>query len=308
VTGFFDRTKPCADAPQPQVQRLYVDEAGDPTLFHSSGKPIAGTQGCSRFFIIGKLDVEDPGVLSRKLTSLRQELLADPYFAGVPSFRPEREKTALAFHAKDDLPEVRYRVFNLLAAAGPALRFHAVVCDKQALLRKEIELRAKDSAHRYQPDRIYDGLIRSLFSKLHRLADRYDVCIAKRGAKNRSHAIQAAIEHAERDFEKRYGFSRGGGKVWTINISIPKKTACLQAADYFLWAVQRFYEIRRHPMTGEEIREDRYLKMLWPQIGEIHDLDFGPGQGTFYTANHPLTLDARFGEKEKTKRPGKKKP
>jgi len=98
-----------------------VYEAGDPTLFHASGKPIVGTPGCSRFFIIGKLEVDDPAALAKALTGLRQDLFTDPYFVGVESFRPERKKTALLFHAKDDLPEVRYRVLNLLRSAGKAL-------------------------------------------------------------------------------------------------------------------------------------------------------------------------------------------
>ncbi len=108
-------------------------------------------------------------------------------------------------------------------------------------------------------------------------------------------AIRTAIEQAERDFEQKFGFSRGGNDAWEIIISNPKETVCLQAVDYFLWAVQRFYEVRRHPTTGEEIREDRYLKMLWPQIGEIHDLDFGADYGTYFTAQRPLTLEERFG-------------
>lgn len=278
-----------------QTQRLFVDEAGDPTLFHSSGKPIVNTEGCSRFFIIGKLEVDDPPALSQSLTALRLELIADPYFAGIESFRPERKKTALLFHAKDDVPEVRYRVFNLLRTLGSALRFHAVVCDKQALLKSETERRAQDSRYLYKPDTIYDGLIRSLFSKFHRLADCYEVCVAKRGAKDRNQAIRAAIEHAERDFVAKFGFSRGGDDAWEVVISNPKETVCLQAVDYFLWALQRFYEARRHSATGEEIREDRYLKMLWPQIGEIHDLDFGPAYGTYFTAQRPLTLEERFG-------------
>lgn len=91
------------DEPSSQTQRLFVDEAGDPTLFHSSGKPIVDTEGCSRFFIIGKFEVDDPPALSQSLMELRQEMLADPYFAGVESFRPERKKTVLLFHAKDDL-------------------------------------------------------------------------------------------------------------------------------------------------------------------------------------------------------------
>src|ERR1039458_8157762 len=113
-----------AGAPEPAktaVQHLFVDEAGTPTLFHDSGKVIVDTFGCSRFFILGKLEVDDPGALAGKLKKLRQQMLADPLFAGTESFKPERKKTALAFHAKDDLPEVRFRVFDLLRQCGDQL-------------------------------------------------------------------------------------------------------------------------------------------------------------------------------------------
>jgi Protein of unknown function (DUF3800) len=282
--------------PKAGVQWLFVDEAGDPTLFHGSGRCIVGTEGCSRFFILGRLEVEDPGVLAQALTSLREQLLIHPYFAGVESFRPERKKTATLFHAKDDLPEVRYRVLDLLSSAGKALRFHAVVCDKLALAERERQRRDAEPGYRYQPESIYDGLIRSLFSRLHRLADVYEVCVARRGSRDRTQAIELALEHAERDFAEKFGFVRGGKDAWRVTVSAPRETVCLQAVDYFLWAVQRFYEVRRHRATGEEIREDRFLNMLWPQIDEIHDLDFGPGYGTYFTAQHPLTLEGRFGE------------
>lgn len=294
MTDLFDDQS--LSSPMPfQTQRLFVDEAGDPVLFHKSGKPIVNTEGCSRFFIIGKLEVDNPPALGKALTDLREKMLDDPYFNGVESFRPERKKTALLFHAKDDIPEVRYLVLDLLRSAGKELRFHAVVCDKLELLNREMARRLGDPKYRYQPDTIYDGLMQSLFSKLHRLADEYEVCVAKRGTKDRNHAIQSAIAQAERDFEQKFTFSRGGKDAWKIAISNPKETVCLQAVDYFLWAIQRFYEVRLHPKTGEEIREDRFLKMLWPQIGEIHDLDFGPSRGTYFTAIKPLTIEERFG-------------
>lgn len=297
-------TGPASGDDTPLVQRLFVDEAGDPTLFSASGAPIVGTEGCSRFFLIGKLGVDDPAALARALTTLREELVADPYFAGVPSFGPEKRKTALLFHAKDDVPEVRYRVFSLLRRVGDALRFHAVVSDKEALLHREVARREKEPGYRYQPDGIYDGLFRSLFGKFHRLADHYEICVAKRGNRARHHAIEAAIAHADRDFEDRFGFARQMHGACQVIISDPQTTACLQAVDYFLWAVQRFYEVRPHQRTGEEIREDRYLNLLWPQIGEIHDLDFGPERGTFFTAQKPLTIEERFGgRKQKKKMP-----
>lgn len=288
-----------------ETLHYFVDEAGDPVLFEGRrGKPLVGSTGCSQFFILGKLEVDEPALLADKLIALRTELLADPYFAGVESFRPERRKTALAFHAKDDLPEVRHQVFNLLRAEGKSLRFHAVVCDKENLTRRETDKRERDAAYRYQPNALYDSLVRSLFSKFHRLADSYALCVARRGHKDRNQAITQALEHAERDFEQSFGFSRGGMDAWRISISDPKTEACLQAVDYFLWALQRLYEVRYHAQTGDELpREDRYLNLLLEQVAEIHDLDFGPERGSFFNAQRPLTLEDRFatGEQKRKK-------
>jgi hypothetical protein len=145
----------------------YVDEAGDPTLFGSKrgSGVIVGNDGCSKFFIMGKLEVADPERLSQKLTDLRHELLADPYFAGVESFKPERPKTAHGFHANNDLPEVRYQVFKLLREMGADLRFHAVVADKTVIAAREIKRREDDPKARYQENSVYDGLIRELYGK-----------------------------------------------------------------------------------------------------------------------------------------------
>ncbi|MBK1704872.1 hypothetical protein [Halochromatium glycolicum] len=82
-------------------------EAGDPRLFDRKGRVIVGEQGCSRYFILVKLETDQPRVLGAQLEALRQELLADPYFKGVPSMTPENRKMAFAFHAKEDVPEVR---------------------------------------------------------------------------------------------------------------------------------------------------------------------------------------------------------
>ena len=287
------------------TSHLFVDEAGDPELFQGRrGKVIVDTLGCSRYFLLGKLEVEDPEKLAEALTTLRLRLIADPYFAGVESFKPERRRTALGFHAKNDLPEVRFLVFDLLRSFGKALRFHCVVRDKLKLADEEIKKREADPAYRYHSNDLYDALVRSLFGKFHRMADTYDLCVAKRGKSDRNAAIREALLHAERDFESKYGFQRGGD--WKIEISNPVQTACLQAVDYLLWAVQRFYEMRIDPRTGEPLpREDRYLQVVAEQLIEIHDLDYGPKHGTFYKPTSPLTVESRFPEPKKGK---KKKP
>lgn len=279
----------------PDQIHSYVDEAGDPTLFgrkRGSGI-IVGNDGCSKFFIMGKLEVADPESLSQKLTALRHELLADPYFAEVPSFDPNRPKTAHGFHANNDLPEVRYQVFKLLRGLGDDLRFHAVVADKMVLAATESKRREQDPKARYQENSVYDGLIRELYGKFHRIADEFHIWIARRGKSDRNKALRAAIEHAEKDFEAKFGFGRDAD--WHISVSDPNATACLQAVDYFLWAVQRFYERR----------ESRFLDMMWPQIGEIHDLDHGNTGGTYFKGDDWPSLETAFPRKHEEK---KKKP
>lgn len=117
----------------PAKNRYYfVDEAGDATIFGQRGKVLIGEKGCSRYFILGVLDVPNPVVLQNELDALRQSLLADPYFKKVPSMQPGARKTALMFHAKDDVPEVRREVFALLQRHD--FRFLAVVRDKKRIL------------------------------------------------------------------------------------------------------------------------------------------------------------------------------
>ena len=54
--------------------------------------------------------------------------------------------------------------------------------------------------------------------------------------------------------------------------------------DYYLWALQRFYERR----------EERFLELIWPQVGEIHDLGRVEDRkrGVFFTKRKPLNLAA----------------
>ena len=217
--------EPAPSMPAESIQ-LFVDEAGDPFLFNRHDELIINTNGCSRFFMMGKVEVDNPTLVAQQLTALRLKLVGHPYFIGAESFRPERKKTALLFHAKDDLPEVRFQVFDLLYALGKSIRFHAVVADKLAVAKAEQAKRAADPRYRYNPNDLYDALVRSLFSKFHRLADRFDLCVAKRGKSDRNEALTAALEHAERDFEGKYGFSRGGVGAWNITISNPETTVC----------------------------------------------------------------------------------
>lgn len=272
----------------PSVIQYFVDEAGDPTLFNRKGRLIVGDEGCSRYFILGKLEIEEPGVLAAQLATLREELVADPYFRAVPSMQPERRKTALAFHAKDDIPEVRREVYRLLLNAK--VRFYAVVRDKTQLATYVQQQNARDQAYRYRENEQYDLLVRELFGKLHHMADEVRICFAKRGTKPRNAAFREALTEAASAFASSFGFAHPATN--DVVSSTPPHCPGLQAVDYYLWALQRFYE------RGEE----RFLDLIWPQVGEIHDLDRleNGRRGVFYTKQKPLNL-AAF---EKKKGPG----
>ncbi|PUE17852.1 hypothetical protein B9Z48_09655 [Limnohabitans sp. WS1] len=264
----------------------FVDEAGDPTLFGKGGKVVAATDGCSRFFIAGKLECRDVQALTSDLDRLRSDLLSDPFFKDVPSLDPARKRTAVHFHAKDDPPEVRFLVYKLLAKHD--LRFVAVVRDKLRLLDYAQQRRRIDPAYRYDPDghELYDELTRHLFSRMHGL-NHHKIVFAQRGHKPRTKAFVDAIEHDT--IPEKSGLARP--KPTEVLCSFPKDHAGLQAVDYYLWALQRFYERS----------EVRYLNFVWPQILEVLDLDLPQGasqfkqQSTVFNQEHPLTLESRAG-------------
>ena len=266
-------------ADPPSALHFFVDEAGDPTLFDAKGRILVGQEGCSKTFIVGKLDVEDPAALQRALAQLRADLMADPYFKRVPSMQPERGKTARAFHAKDDVAEVRREVFKVLM--GLDLRFYAVVRHKAALLDYVRQRNEREPGYRYRGDELYDTLVEELFRRYHPFADRLQICFAKRGSKSRTHAFRTAIEKAEARFEGQYGVRRSAEVA--IVASTPPETAGLQAVDYCLWALQRHHERD----------ESRYIELIWDKVVEVEDMDRieGGRRGVVYNKKRPLITD-----------------
>jgi hypothetical protein len=256
---------------------FYVYEAGDPTLFDRRGNVIAGEPGCSSHFILGALDVADPAGLTSALGELHRQIVTDPFYAGVESLKPERLRTHRMLHAKDDLPEIRERVFRLLATQD--VRFHAVVRDKRGLAVHVRNLNAKSQTYRYTPNQLYDELVKRLFrDRLHK-DSAYRIVFAKRGSKDRTHALRQAIDDARINFQKKWGIAATA--PIEVSAVASHEDYCLQAADYFLWAVQRVYS------SGE----DRFVSYLWHRCALVHDVDDrrkSPA-GCYYTEKNPLT-------------------
>lgn len=263
------------------VIHYFVDEAGTPTLFRRRRESIVGQEGCSNYFILGKLEVDEPEALQRQLDDLRAELLADPYFKDVPSMQPNEKKTALMFHAKDDLPEVRYRVLKLLAQQ--AVSFYAVVRDKHRVLAEVLGRNQADESYWYRENELYDELVGHLFKSRFYRGDHFEICFARRGKSDRTEALSLALDQARRTYERDMGVPSRVSIA--IQASTPRQHGGLQAVDYFLWALQRLYEQD----------EDRYWETIRSRVKVVYDRDdiLTASYGVYYTPEKPLTRAVR---------------
>jgi len=263
-----------------KTRHYFVDESGDPLVFGRRRQVALNRPGCSRYFILGFLDVPDPMSLARDIRDLRGRLMKDPYFDGVPSFQIERQKTAVGFHAKDDLPEVRRQVYDVLVKHP--MKFHAVVRDKRDVLSWALQRRESEPTFRYHANDLYDSLVRRLFKNHLHKAKLHRICFARRGKSDRTTALREALKAARERFCSQWKREQVG--QITITDEASRDNACLQAVDYFLWALQRVY------VRGE----DRYLRYIWDSVGLIHDVDDRreTGYGAYYNEKRPLTAAA----------------
>ena len=263
------------------IRHYFIDEGGDGTLFSSKGKVLIETEGCSRFFILGLLDVPDPATLQHRFDDLRVRLISDPYFKDVPSMQAKWQKTAVFFHAKDDVPEVRREVFRLLRDTE-GLRFFAVVADKWRALEYVREQNESDSNYRYHPNELYDYLIPRLFKERLHQSSEYHITFSKRGKSDRTAALRQALQIARDRFAEQQNVISSASLQ--VSEAAPKAQAGLQAVDYFIWALQRLYE------RGEE----RYVNYLGHTFRLVHDIDDRreAGYGVRYTQKKPLNAAA----------------
>ena len=244
---------------------FFVDEAGDPTFFNRFGKNIVGTEGCSKILLLGFIKTDDPDILRKEILKLQSEVVNDPYYSGVPSL----QKTKICFHAKDDIPEIREKVYRIITSLNfKAEFFVARKLDKVFLDR-----------HKGKENLFYDDLITKLFeNKLHK-ADKSVIYFATRGNKTRQKPLEDAIEKATLTFEKKWGI-KVDGQIKVLPQS-PVGEPCLQIVDYMNWAVQRVFT------KGEQ----RFYKLVEDKISFLVDIyDFDKYPKNYYNRKNPFDI------------------
>lgn len=242
---------------------FFVDEAGDPVFYDKNGNLIVGNEGCSKILLIGFIKTIDPEPLRKALANLQKVLAADKYLQSIPSF----SKSMQYFHAKDDCPEIKEKVFKCIVDLDFKAEF--IVARKiKALFVKR---------HQSNANVFYDDLITKLFqNKLH-LAASNKIYYAVRGNRIRQEPITNAIQTAILSFESRWNT-----KV-TSTIDVQAQTLsgepCLQIVDYINWAVQRAF-IRR------DMRYFNFVKEKVSYLVDIYDTDKYPKN--YYNSRNPF--------------------
>lgn len=251
--------------PQPGSNWFFVDESGDPTFYDRKGNLIVGQAGCSPLLLLGFIETEEPQSIRKALAELQQIILSDPYFEGVPSLA----QTKVAFHAKDDLPEIRFQVYKLLAQ----LEFKA-----QFVVARKIERVFRNSFSANETE-FYDHLVTQLFKNcLHRYTENH-IYFAKRGSRQRQKPLEAAIQRGVNEFEQQWKTEV------KINIQVQSQTPvgepCLSVVDYMNWAVFRAFT------CGEM----RYYRTVEDKVSLLVDLyDNREYPSNWYSRKNPFDV------------------
>lgn len=262
----------------PIEANYFVDESGQPELFMRRGRPIpVGKHPHSRFFYVGVLYDDDPDELHRDLRRIRREYISDRYFKNYRMMRPEEKKTFCYLHAVDDPHEVRYAVYSYLRDRD-GLRFFAILRDKKILQNVELAKRAEDPNHKYHPMDIYDSMLTTLMKRQVVTSNLYRIRFAERQNEARETAFRQALVRAQWNFAGTYG--KQVASRLEIHSQQPSEHGGLQAVDYFLWALQRAYEMR----------EAAHIEYLWHHVRVIIDEDDKreKAYGKYYNKRNPL--------------------
>jgi hypothetical protein len=245
---------------------FFVDESGDPTFYDKRGNYIVGQEnGASPLLILGFIETQNPTAIRRAVLDLQQEIANDPYFQGFPSI----QKTAIAFHAKDDRPEIRYRFFKLLASLDFCAQF--VVARKTERVFRN-RFKAREMA-------FYDYLVSCLFQDVMHRHQHNTIYFAKRGSKVRQAPLREAIQTGILRFEAK--LNKTVDTTFEVLAQQPGREPCLSVSDYMLWAVQRAF-------TRGEMQYYRTVEEKVSFLVDIYDEERRPHNK--YSRKYPFDI------------------
>ncbi len=244
----------------------YVDESGDTVFFDKKGIDLVKTGKASRVFIVGFLECKNPNVIHKALEKIRNDLQNDRYLSLIPSL----SKSIKHFHAKDDCPEVREKVFKEIIKMD--IQCFVVVGRKNADQFKK-KFNNKTS-------RFYEYMVEKLFENRLHLYSEIDIYFSKMGNVLREENMKSALEKSKETFQKKWG-SESNNSI-RIFIQEPSHIALLQVIDYLLWSLNRTYEKK----------DMRYYNFIKDKVILIQDIfDTAKYPNNYYNSKNPFDIN-----------------
>ena len=262
----------------PEKIHRFLDEAGDTTFFGRGRVPILGQEGVSLCFSLGLVHFAAPVAEVRgQVETLCHAVETDDYLNRLPSVVKRVRAGGFFFHAKDDAPEVRERMFKWIRATDCSL--------EMVVGRKIPALFARD--HHGQDLEFYADLLSHLLNNKLKLGQRQVINIAERGKTTRNQVLELAMAKARKRFAENQDAAEISSEV-VFNVQNPRTEPLLSVPDYLARAVQRVFE------RGET----RHYDFLRERISLVVDLYAEEQAGrrpNFYTPARPLTAENKLG-------------
>ena len=218
------------------VLLCYLDEAGT-TNFDPTG---------SKHFLYTALVLSGDGFpLHRTLLECRYGIIASQ-----GRFSNSHEGNDY-FHATEDSLDTRARVFTVLKEHATDARVYSLVIDKATLPEGE---KTQEGLF----ERAATVLLQEMW-KVESESGSYDrvmVMLDSIPVQKRRRAIIGAIKHTLSSLLK------GSGTTFSVMPMASKSELCLQAVDYYSWALYRKWEKQRSIPAGEAGRQHRHRRQL----------------------------------------------
>lgn len=265
---------------QPALEKVhrFLDEAGDTTFYGKGRVPMLGRDGVSLSFGLGMVKFTAPvAEMREQVGNLCRAVEADSYLNRIPSVVKRVQSGGFYFHAKDDSPEVRERLFKWI---------HKTDCSLEMVVGRKIPgLFARK--HHGNDSEFYADLLSHLLKNKLKLGHRLVVNIAERGKTTRNQVLELAMHKARERFAKKQDATAISSEV-VFNVQTPRTEPLLCVPDYLAWTVQRVFE------RGETRHYD-FMRARISLVVDLYDAEKYEGSLNYYTPKRPLTAENKLG-------------
>ena len=256
----------------------FLDEVGDTTFFGKGRVPVLGQNGVSLCFGLGMVKFHAPAAEVRgHIEALARSVEGDDYLNRIPSVVKRINAGGFYFHAKDDPPEVRERLFKWIRETECSL--------EMVVGRKIPALFARK--HNGKDSEFYADLLSHLLKNKLKLGHRLVINIAERGKTTRNHVLELAVNKARERFTKKQEAAVISSEI-VFNIQNPRTEPLLCVPDYLGWTVQRVFE-------RGDVRYYEFMRERISLVVDLYDADNYEGSRNYYTPKRPLTSNNKIG-------------